>query len=153
MLFHTVRNAAIVAGVTAFGFASFTAVSSASNAFDSACANNATGGLRVLLNGGDCGPQEQVVGLGAPSAPAGARVEYPEVTVQGQAGMYGSQQGFVACPAGTKPVNAAALPGGTAGYNPSSFLPDPVRNGVSFTWFHDYYLTASSLTVRGVCVG
>lgn len=148
-----IRNVGIVAGVTALSLAGLTAVSSASKSFDSACANNKNGSLRVLLNGGNCTAQEQVVGLGAAAAASATRVEYPEVTVEGRAGMSGPQAGFIACPAGTKPVSLVVLPGGTAGSNNSSFIPEPSRNGMSFNWFHDHYRQESSLTLRAVCIG
>lgn len=77
------RLVAVAAG-TVLGLGSLTAVSAATGpSFTEACADNKTGALRVLLNGGACNKKEQLVGLGgvASSGPLASSTLAQQVTV------------------------------------------------------------------------
>lgn len=78
------RVVAVAAG-TVLALGSLTAVSAATGpSFTEACADNKTGALRVLLNGGACDKKEQLIGLGgvASAAPLASSSLVQQVTVK-----------------------------------------------------------------------
>lgn len=104
---RVVRYTALAAG-TVLAVSSLTAASAAAGrSFDTACADNKNGHLRVLLNGGTCSPKEQSIGLGAPSAPGhGLEFHYLDRRVIVPASAYMADADYRAeCPAGTHILN------------------------------------------------
>lgn len=102
----TARNIIATAAVTVLAVGSLTAVSSAASQYGTACADNKTGALRVLVPAAkECTAKEQPVGLG--SAMSGTTFSYIDryVTVPASATEWVEYR--AECPAGSHIVNGS----------------------------------------------